>query len=338
MRIMPVVLLSSVLLAAPDSRADFVDGSVFLFPIGSATEFRSYGRAEYLNTLNQRIVAPIAGEHSVSGPQVFTTTFSEPDGLYDDFLEGPTEPGACYSTRLQAWAVGDFGIHRHEASWDGPDTRCASSSPPSGDPPPLETCDHCGEGGMQNEPLILDMNGDGVWTTAKTVSPVWFDLNGNGIADLVAWTHPDHEDAFLYVDWNGNRQIDGGRELFGDATILPNGTKASHGYEALAAYDEKRNGGDADGAITRRDRIWSRLRLWVDRNHDGLMARDENDTLGQAGVVSISLEAEVFGPDRNFGADENGNLHFLRGSFQLRERGRVTQRALHEVWFAGEIR
>jgi len=166
---------------------------------------------------------------------------------------------------------------------------------------------------------------------------VWFDLNGNGVADLTAWTDPDHEDGFLYVDWNRNRTIDGGRELFGDATIMPDGTRASHGYEALAAYDDPRYGGNGDGTISNADRIWSRLRVWVDRNHDALITPDENYSLGEARIVSISLEYDVYGPEAGYGADGNGNWHLMRGTCRTRERGRVQQRAMHEVWFAADL-
>jgi hypothetical protein len=124
---------------------------------------------------------------------------------------------------------------------------------------------------------------------------------------------------------------------FGDVTIMPDGTEASNGYEALRAHDHPSYGGNGDSEIDRKDRIWSRLRLWVDRNHDGLMTSNENYTLSAANVVSISLDYDVFGPDRNYGADANDNLHFLRGRYDHRDRGQVTQRAMHEVWFVTEL-
>lgn len=339
MRTLRYFVFAGVLATAEIALCDSLDGYVFLFPISSSElQFKSYGLAESLNALSQRIYEPIGGRHSVRGPQIFTTSFNVPTGAYSEFLEGPAEAGACYSTQLEAWAFDDFGGHRGERNWEGPDTECAPTSHPTpGDPPPVEACDHCTGGGTSNEPLILDLNGDGIFTTDKNVSPVWFDLNGNGIADRVAWTDPAHEDAFLCVDWNGNRQIDGGRELFGDATIKPDGTRASHGYEALGAYDERQYGGNADGEITTHDPIWLKLRLWVDRNHDGLMTRDENYTLGDAGVVGISLDPEVYGPDRNYGVDANGNLHFLRGTFSRRERGTIVEQSLHEVWFSADV-
>lgn len=93
MRIAHVLLIAAVLLAGVGANADNVQGSVFLMPVTS--QFSSFGTAEYLSTLNQRIVDDIAGVHSVSGPQVYSTTFSESDGFYDEFFEGPADPGAC---------------------------------------------------------------------------------------------------------------------------------------------------------------------------------------------------------------------------------------------------
>jgi hypothetical protein len=331
--------LMGIIVTGGLARGDSLDGSVFLFPISSSSmQFKSFGTAEYINAVSQRIYEPIGGNHSVRGPQVFTTSYYAPTGAYGDFLEGPADAGACYSTHLEGWAFGYFGSHIHQNSWNGPDTKCAPNNPPPGDPPPADACDHCTGGGMQNEPLILDLNGDGIWTTSKAVRPVWFDLNGNGVADLTAWTDPDHEDAFLYVDWNRNRTIDGGRELFGDATIMPNGARASHGYEALAAYDDPLYGGNGDGKISSADRIWSRLRLWVDRNHDGLVTPSENFALPDARVVSIALEYEVHGPEANYGTDSNGNWHLMQGTYTFRDRGRVRERAMHEVWFIADLR
>jgi hypothetical protein len=115
---------------------------------------------------------------------------------------------------------------------------------------------------------------------------------------------------------------------------MPDGTKARHGYEALAAYDDPAYGGNGDGTITHGDRIWPRLWIWVDRNHDALVTSDENYTLASVGIVAISLAWRGSGPDQNYGADENGNLHLLKGKYSRRIRGNVRQLAMHEVYFS----
>jgi hypothetical protein len=48
-------------------------------------------------------------------------------------------------------------------------------------------------------------------------------------------------------------------------------------------------GGNDNGAIDPADKVWTRLRLWIDRNHDGVSQPDEIFTLDQLGVTSIDL-------------------------------------------------
>lgn len=325
-----LTLFASLTFYAAAAHAYRIDGSVFLMPIDSSLTFRSVGSAAFVDDLNRPTTFELHGTHTVSGPQVYTSDVSGA-GSYSYIFEGPASAGACYTTSLYVWTV--RGFVTFSQTFNG-NSRCAPSGAGGGGGGGVQACDHCNDGGMQNEPLILDLNGDGIWTTAKTQSPVWFDLTGNGVADRTAWTAPDHEDGFLYVDWNGNRKIDGGQELFGDATLMPDGSKARHGYEALSAYDDPAYGGNGDGVITVSDRIWPRLWLWVDRNHDALVSNDENSTLAGAGVIAISLAWRGIGPERDYGADENGNLHLLQGNFTRRSRGRVQQFAMHEVYFS----
>jgi hypothetical protein len=225
-------------------------------------------------------------------------------------------------------------------------TKCTSETvqDPCGttpDPPPGEDSEEPPPGDDERSPLILDLNGDGIWTTRLEESPVLFDLTGNGVADLTAWTNPRTEEALLYFDLNHNRQIDGGQELFGDATLLPGGQPAMTGYEALAAYDAGHNGGDGDGVISPADAVWGRIRLWVDRNHDGKMTPDEEHSLASQGVVEISLAYTQVSAAFQYGVDSAGNYHFLQGSFKQRIRtlqgANVVERRAHDVWFRAII-
>lgn len=189
-----------------------------------------------------------------------------------------------------------------------------------GDPPP------CGEGGPCS-PLVLDMNGDGIPTTTAA-DGVAFDISGDGLPDRTAWTLAGAEDAFLYYDFNRNGVIDGGQELFGEVTRLRNGRYASNGFDALAEYDN-----DRDGAISPHDAVWGILRLWVDRNHDGLMTADENYSLGQRNISRIDLEYATMTAEQRFGMDSSGNFHRLIGTFLQRSGSQTIARGLHDIYF-----
>lgn len=188
-------------------------------------------------------------------------------------------------------------------------------------------------GDSPNEsPLVLDLNGDGIHTTSTT-DGVLFDIDGDGRKEWMGWTNPTTKDAFLWVDLNHNHFVDDGGELFGIGTIVVDGGRATDGFEALAMYDTAPLGGNDDGIISRADRIWAHLRLWVDSNHDGISQSSEIDPSHKEHVISIDLSYTV---DETL--DDNGNSHRMRSTFLQRDHsgaGRPThvQRAIHDVFF-----
>ena len=161
-------------------------------------------------------------------------------------------------------------------------------------------------------PLILDMNDDGINTTPLEW-PVTFDFEGDGRRVETSWTDPTTEEAFLTLDLNGNGAVDSGRELFGNSTLLPSGDTARHGFEALAVYDDLLFGGDDDGRITPRDRIWPLLWLWTDRDHDGISDRGELRPLATSRVSALHLG---FLETRSF--DGNVNWHRFVSTYSTR--------------------
>lgn len=153
-------------------------------------------------------------------------------------------------------------------------------------------------------------------------------MNGDGLTDLVGWTDPTTDEAFLFVDLTGDKVVNNGRELLGTGMLLPDGGTATNGFQALSIYDRLDHGGNGDGRITRDDAIWSKLRLWIDRNHDGICQRDEIENLDKEQITAIGLNyVEGWGPDGNF------NDHRFRGTFTKSERGEDIILDMHDVFF-----
>lgn len=140
-------------------------------------------------------------------------------------------------------------------------------------------------------PLVLDLSGGSeLRTLSLFASHAFFDLTGEGPARHTGWTRPGT--ALLALDRNGNGRIDSGRELFGTETLLPDGTRASNGYEALAQYDLGHK-----GFIDAGDPIFSRLLLWTDANGNGISDPGELQSVSDAGITRLSVVYEPVPPE-----------------------------------------
>ncbi|MEW6352601.1 MAG: hypothetical protein AB1646_26440, partial [Thermodesulfobacteriota bacterium] len=154
-----------------------------------------------------------------------------------------------------------------------------------------------------SDPLVLDLDGDGVETTAVSGSAS-FDLGVDGFAEKSGWVSAD--DGLLVMDRNGDGVINDGRELFGDQTILASGLRSGTGFQALADLDSNR-----DGKIDANDPAFSLLRVWKDEFEDGSSSEEELYALDGLGIASIDVQST---PSSQ--TDAQGNTRNRIGSFQ----------------------
>lgn len=147
-------------------------------------------------------------------------------------------------------------------------------------------------------PIIIDYSGKGFFLTSAP-DGVKFDIAGNGIPVQLGWTATGADNGFLALP-GPTDVVTNGKQLFGNFTPQP-ASQRPNGFLALAVYDQPENGGNGDGVIDERDSIFSALRIWVDKNHDGVCQPEELFTLPSLGVTSISLKYALSHREDAFG-------------------------------------
>ncbi|MFY5900444.1 hypothetical protein ACOT9W_18455, partial [Acinetobacter pittii] len=133
------------------------------------------------------------------------------------------------------------------------------------------------------DPLILDLDGDGIETIAHNkLNGALFDNDADGLKTATGWV--SSHDGLLVFDRNADGIINDGTEVFGDNTYLKNSEKAENGFDALADLDTDKN-----GKIDANDEDFAKLRVWRDLNQDGKSQENELFGLADLGIKSLNI-------------------------------------------------
>ena len=162
------------------------------------------------------------------------------------------------------------------------------------------------------DPLVLDLDGDGIELISIDKSNVQFDLNADGFREQTGWVKGD--DGMLALDANGDGLINNITELFGDAT--------TDGFDELKTLDSNN-----DKVINASDTKFGELCVWQDLNQNGITDTGELKTLAQLNIASISLTTAAAN------VTNNGNLIRTTGKYT---RTNGTQNEAVSLWFAAD--
>ncbi|VEP15029.1 hypothetical protein H1P_3000002 [Hyella patelloides LEGE 07179] len=160
------------------------------------------------------------------------------------------------------------------------------------------------------DPLILDLDGDGIELTSLENSGVHFDIDGDGFREATGWLKSD--DGLLVLDRNNDGYINDISELFGNQTIS--------GFTELQELDSNN-----DGQITVADTDFTKLQIWRDLDEDGRSDINELFSLAELNITKI----DAVGNPVNI--TNEGHLINETASFELSDG---TQREVANVWMS----
>jgi hypothetical protein len=278
-----------------------------------ASRLISFAYAEYVDSDDQPVrTGRLWGSHRV-GPY-FTRNYSNWSGVYSGYENIYANPG-CYTAKIEAHFQPVLGtISAYAENNTTPVCLYTGPPPPPKDPLPGDEC--------PSSPIIIRLS-PGAYEMSGADAPVWFDIDADGVRERLTWTAAATDQAFLWLDRNGDRRVTDGSELFGTASPLRSGAVAANGFEALAELDQ-----NGDGRVDANDPAWPSLRLWFDGDHDGVSLDREIRSVSASGIVSLEVAYRWTGR-----RDGEGNRFAYQGTARVERHGTITPRAIYDVFF-----
>lgn len=138
------------------------------------------------------------------------------------------------------------------------------------------------------DPIVFDLNNDGINLVSINISPVTFDMDNDGLPDPTGWVSPD--DALLAQDRNNDGQINNISELFSEYYSPDTNT----GLQALATLDSNQ-----DQIIDTNDDQFHTLSLWQDHNTNGQTDPGELTLLSNTDITFIQLDSTPINENRD---------------------------------------
>jgi hypothetical protein len=154
-----------------------------------------------------------------------------------------------------------------------------------------------------NSVIVIATGGNQTYQLTSAADGVTFDIDGDGVADQVAWTEAGSDQAFLVIDRNGDGTINDGKELVGSATI----PGAGNAFHALTKMAQQAAGGAIRAKVTAENPLFQKLLLWTDRNHNGVSEASELRPFGDL------FSAIALGYGGSNSRDRHGNLFRFQG-------------------------
>ena len=130
--------------------------------------------------------------------------------------------------------------------------------------------------------ILLDLDGDGLEAKRAGKSKARFDMNGDGLRDDTGWMSGG--DGMLVID----RDKDGVINQASEFSFLSEKEGAKNSWEGLAALDSNK-----DGKLDKADTRFGELKVWADRNGDGISQADEIKTLADLDIAEIGLRSSA---------------------------------------------